>query len=215
MNCDRIARIYRWMEYAAFGGALQRRRCEFLGRVGRAKTALVVGDGDGRFLAELHKRYPAMEVDSIELSSKMLALSRKRVSSPGVRFFHADALSVPFPRGRYDLIATHFFLDCLSDADASKFIARVSAVANADVCWIVSEFRIPAGGWRALHAKVWIATMYLLFRLTTGLSARRIPAYQESLMTEGFRLDGEVTERFGLIGSECWIRKMSVTGPEY
>jgi ubiquinone/menaquinone biosynthesis C-methylase UbiE len=145
---------------------------------------------------------------------EMLSLSRKRVSSPSVRFFHADALSVPFPREQYDVIATHFFLDCLSDTEASKFITRVSAVAGADACWIVSEFRIPSSGWRAIHAKAWIATMYLFFRLTTGLSTRRLPAYQESLKREGFRLDEEATERFGLIGSECWKRKSSVTGPE-
>jgi ubiquinone/menaquinone biosynthesis C-methylase UbiE len=206
MNCDPIAGAYRWLEYAAFGRTLQRRRCEFLDAIGRARTALVIGDGDGRFLAELHKRYPDMEVDSIDLSAKMLSLARRRVLSPRIRFLEADARTVPFPRGEYDLIVTHFFLDCLCEADTGAFIARISAVAAPGARWIISEFRMPAGGWKALHAALWLKTMYFFFRLTTGLSTKRLPRYHEMLRAHGFTLEREVTERFGLVASEYWIK---------
>jgi ubiquinone/menaquinone biosynthesis C-methylase UbiE len=213
MNCDTIARTYRWLEYAAFGNTLQRRRCEFLNVIGHAQTALVIGDGDGRFVAELHKRHPQMEVDSIDLSAEMVSLARRRASSPRVRFLKADARSVIFPRDRYDLIVTHFFLDCFSEADASDLIARIGSVAGSTTRWIVSEFRTPPAGWPALHAALWLRTMYLFFRMTTGLSTRRLPRYHESLAANGFTLEREVTERFGLVASESWIRNRSQVSP--
>lgn len=206
MNCDRIARWYRWFEYAAFGNTLQRRRCEFLGSLGNPQAALVIGDGDGRFLVELHRNYPGTAVDSIDLSARMIQLARRRVASPRVNFIHGDARSVAFPRSGYDLIATHFFLDCLSNSEAVDFIARVSSVAAPNARWIVSEFRMPRRGWRAWHAALWLSTMYLFFRLTTGLSARRLPCYRESMTSHGFILGRDVTERFGLVASEYWTR---------
>jgi ubiquinone/menaquinone biosynthesis C-methylase UbiE len=206
MNCDTIAGVYRWLEYIAFGSTLQRRRCEFLDALGTARTALVIGDGDGRFLAELHKRYPDMEVDSIDLSAGMIAMARRRIDSCRVRLLEADARTIDFPRDEYDLVVTHFFLDCFSEADAAAVIRRASSVTAGGRRWIISEFRIPASGWKALHARLWLKTMYLFFRMTTGLSTDRLPRYHEILRAYGFTLEREVTERFGLVASECWIK---------
>ncbi|HEX4230965.1 MAG TPA: class I SAM-dependent methyltransferase [Bryobacteraceae bacterium] len=204
MNCDTIADVYCLMEHAVFGRTLQRRRCEFLDVIGDARTALIIGDGDGRFLAELHKRYPKLEVDSIDVSARMLSLAQRRVASPRISFFKVDARYVRFPRDEYDVIVTHFFLDCLSEADTQALITRVSAVAVKDARWIVSEFRMPARGWPAFHAALWLSTMYFFFRLTTGLSTRRLPRYHDSMASHGFILEREVTERFGLVASEFW-----------
>lgn len=215
MNCDFIAPFYKWVEYAAFGHTLERRRCEFLEAIGNSQSALIVGDGDGRFVAELHSRYPNLEVDSIDLSARMLSLAQDRIRPwAHVRFLQADARVVTFPRADYDLIVTHFFLDCLSDSDAAAFIARVSAVAAPNARWIVSEFRMPTHGWAALHAALWLKTMYFFFRLTTGLSTSRLPRYHESLAAHGFTLKREVTERFGLVASELWLRDPRVTASE-
>jgi ubiquinone/menaquinone biosynthesis C-methylase UbiE len=206
MNCDFIAPLYRWLEYATFGRTLQRRRREFLGLLGDAQSALIIGDGDGRFLAELHRRYPECEVDSIDLSARMLSLARSRTRSSRIHFLQADARFVEFPRAQYDLIVTHFFLDCLSDSDAAAFITRASAGAAMNARWIVSEFRMPSHGWPALHAALWLKTMYFFFLLTTGLAINRLPRYRQHLAAQGFILEREVTERFGMVASESWIR---------
>jgi len=52
-NFDRVARIYRWAEYAALGPILQRTRTHFLPQLTGCHNALILGDGDGRFLARL------------------------------------------------------------------------------------------------------------------------------------------------------------------
>ncbi len=81
MNCDRIARLYRWIEYAGFGNALERTRAAqwngssaFAG----ARRALVLGDGDGRALTRLLEAAPRVRADYVDLSRQMLELARAR-----------------------------------------------------------------------------------------------------------------------------------------
>ena len=50
---DRLARPYRWLEYAAFGRVLLRCRYDLLPWLADARRVLTVGEGDGRFVAEL------------------------------------------------------------------------------------------------------------------------------------------------------------------
>ena len=53
MNADPIASSYRWLEYAAFGLALEHARFDFLSHAAAARRVLILGEGDGRFLARL------------------------------------------------------------------------------------------------------------------------------------------------------------------
>jgi SAM-dependent methyltransferase len=150
MNCDRIARCYRPLEYLVFGRALERRRFEYLGQVGEVRRALILGDGDGRFTAELVRRYPLARVDSVELSSGMLALAQARLrrlklDSERVRFFQGDVRTIDL-EGEYDLIATHFFLDCFAVEELRSLVSRVSERCVSGGHWLVSEFSIPAAG---------------------------------------------------------------------
>ncbi len=48
MNCDRVARFYRTLEYVSFGGALQACRVMYLREVAECRRAIVCGDGDGQ-----------------------------------------------------------------------------------------------------------------------------------------------------------------------
>src|SRR5260370_31911916 len=110
MNGGRIAPLYRWIEYAAFGRALQRRRVALLPEVADARHVLVLGDGDGRFLEKLVHQNPRACVDYVDLSGRMLELARERVGTELVTYHQADALEIALPERGYDLIGTHFFL---------------------------------------------------------------------------------------------------------
>src|ERR1700722_7962278 len=68
----RLARIYRWMEWATFGPLLWRCRCAFLAEMHDRKAALILGDGDGRFTARLLECNPLIQIEAIDASSAML-----------------------------------------------------------------------------------------------------------------------------------------------
>ncbi len=214
MNCDPLARWYRWLEYAGFGRALERRRTAFLAAMTTARQVLVLGDGDGRFLSAFLQTNRHAEVDTVDSSAAMLTLARQRVSdtdTPRVRFHHADATRWQPPAVSYDLIVTHFFLDCFTNGELRPLVARLSAFAAPGARWVVSEFHQPDAGLAAWHARAWIAGLYAFFRVVTGLRVRRLPDHAATLATAGFRLEREEIARFGLLTSQLW-RRESTTG---
>ncbi|MEO8026394.1 MAG: class I SAM-dependent methyltransferase [Bryobacteraceae bacterium] len=210
MNADRIAAVYRWIEYAAFGRALEARRFATLDEAAGARSALILGEGDGRFVAELVRRQPAIRVDVVEASARMIALARQRVSESArerVRFVCQDALTEPLPQpGGYDLVVTNFFLDCFESREAAAVIAKCAAALEPGGRWLVGEFREPSRGVARLHARAWLAVMYLFFRWTTGLRPRRLPPWEDLLRSAGLVLVREQRARFGLLVSQVWAK---------
>lgn len=211
MNCDRIARWYRPLEYLVFGRALERRRFEYLGQVGEVRRALILGDGDGRFTAEFVRRYPLARVDSVELSTGMLALAQARLrrlklDSEGVRFFQGDARMIDL-EGEYDLIVTHFFIDCFDVEELRTLVGRISERCVPGGRWLISEFSsIPGAGVLSIAAAALIRVMYLFFRIATGLRVKRLPDYVPVLAADGFRIVRQSSAAGGLLVSELWER---------
>lgn len=202
MNCDAIARWYRWLEYLGFGRALERRRNAFLHRIADARRALVVGEGDGRFLANLLPLMfatPGASVDYVDVSARMLELARSRAGDRP-NYILGDALTIPLPSREYDLIVTHFFLDCFNAPDAQRVIERLSASARDDARWVVSEFR--ESGW---FASVVIRGLYLFFRIATGLRVTRLIDHRPLLEQAGFSLQQQ--SGTAMLVSELWSRR--------
>lgn len=207
MNADPLARAYRWFEYAAFAGALERCRFFFLPRMRQSHRVLILGEGDGRFLARLLARNAHTTVDVVDRSAGMIGQARRRVrpaDTNRVRFLQGDALTCLFPQKPYDMVVTHFFLDCLSAAEVERLCGKIREVLAEDGAWIVSEFQIPQKGWSRWHARLWVRTMYWFFAWTTGLAVRTLPPYSRILQSNGFALTGSRHWRFGLIASECY-----------
>jgi len=196
VNCDCIARCYRWLEYAGFGRALEHRREALLADVANARRALVLGDGDGRALAALLAAAPNVQIDYVDVSARMLQLARQRAGSVRVAYHQGDALSTPLPSEEYDLIVTHFFLDCFEEEDQARLIACVARAATPQAKWLVSEFRKPG---------LLVRALYLFFRVTTGLKTRRLVDHHPLFQRFGFRLARSESAWHGRLASELWM----------
>jgi len=206
---DRVARIYQTMEYLSFGRALERCRFFFLPRLAEARHALVLGDGDGRFVARLLESDPALHAEAVDGSPAMLRLLRARVDGAGAvqRLSTACADLRGFsPEGDgYDLVATHFFLDCLTDEETRRLMERVRPRLAPGARWVVSEFEVPQGNAvRAGVCRLTIAGLYAAFRLMAGLRVRQIPRWREALADAGFVQEAERRWLGGLLVSELW-----------
>ncbi|HET7348515.1 MAG TPA: methyltransferase domain-containing protein [Acidobacteriaceae bacterium] len=206
---DRVARIYRAMEYLSFGPMLERCRFAHVPALGAARCALVLGDGDGRFTARLLARHPSLHVDAVDASPVMLRLLRRRVARVGaearLRTFCCDARAFEPPRRDYDLVVTHFFLDCLNAEDTARLIEGIRPALAPGARWLVSEFQIPSGGAvRARLARMLITSLYAAFRLLTGLQVREIPPWRSLLTQTGFARASTRTLLAGVLVSELW-----------
>lgn len=203
-----IARPYRWLEYLTLGRALERCRLHFIPRLLHQKKALVFGDGDGRFLAALMTANPSIHADAIDTSAAMLHLLRRRCESSALnatvrlQTHHADAL-VFTPIGQYDLVATHFFLDCLTQRELETLISHVAPSLSPEALWVVSDFRIPSGPMR-LPARIIVRTLYFAFRILTGLHTDRLPDHTVPMIEAGLVRMAQHYPLSGLLTTELW-----------
>jgi SAM-dependent methyltransferase len=204
-NWDSIARWYRWLEYLGFGRALVERCEAFLSDVADARRVLALGDGDGRALAALRKAMmasatPVTHIDYVDISAKMLELARVRAGTDLIAYHCDDALTCPLPDAAYDLIVTHFFLDCFDEKCLELLAARVAHAAAPHARWIISEFR---------RSGLLVRCLYLFFGLSTGLRTRCLVDHHPVLTRYGFRLSRSETTWGGLLASELWVRDIA------
>ena len=238
---DRLARPYRWMEYLSFGRALERCRFHFLPQLADTRSAMLLGDGDGRFAERLlramvdrvrvktsnsvlefrtvdtsNPRLAAetwlsepSRVIAVDGSRAMLALLRSRCSFAGdILETHvadlAHGLPAALQHGAFDLVTTHFFLDCLSTEEVNHLIADVKPRMTNDAQWVVSDFAVPARGAMRLPAWIVVRGLYLSFRLLTGLQTQQLPDHRAAMQAHGLILAEECNMLGGLLIAEIW-----------
>src|SRR5579863_4513043 len=205
---DGLARIYRWMELAAFGPLLQRCRRAWIDKLASCQNALVLGDGDGRFARRLLDANPRVNIDAVDASLAMLQALERRAGphSDRVRLHRADARGWSPTNSGYDLVVSHFFLDCLETDEVESLARRVRGSVADDAIWVVSEFAVPAAGPGQLMARPIVAVLYRVFGLLTGLAVRRLPDYSTALRRAGFRMEARRRWLGGMLVSDFWRR---------
>lgn len=222
-NFNRLPRLYRWMELVSFGPWLWWCRCAFLGDLLTCRRAVVLGDGDRRFTARLLKANPAVQIDAIDASPAMLqSLVRRAGPHAGrIRTQVADARGWR-PEGRpakspenlpYDLVVTHFFLDCLTTEEVCSLAATLRAAVSPSARWVVSEFALPEGWFGRLVAGPLVWGLYCAFGWLTGLEVRRLPDHATALRQAGFSLETRRAWLGGLLISELWSANRSNSAP--
>jgi SAM-dependent methyltransferase len=203
-----IARPYRWLEYLTLGRALQRCRTRYLPQLRDRRRALVLGDGDGRFLAQLLAHNPHLGADAVDTSTTMLRLLRQRseAATPDANnrlsLHHSNALTFALA-GRYDLVVTHFFLDCLTQAEVNTLVTRVASALAPGALWLVSDFRIPTGLMR-LPARALIRGLYFAFGVFTGLRTIKLPDHATPLTQSRLIRIAQQHSFAGLLTTELW-----------
>ena len=185
----------------------------FLPQLTDRTHALVLGDGDGRFLAALLQQNPTLTSDAVDTSAPMLKLLRLRCeriapnASSRLKVHQADALNYlsAAPPRTYDLVVTHFFLDCLTQNEVDALATNVSARVIPEAVWLISDFRVPPGVMR-LPAQLIVRSLYLAFRMTTGLRTRQLPDHSLAVTQAGFTCIAQSLSLFGILTTELWTR---------
>jgi hypothetical protein len=108
---------------------------------------------------------------------------------------------------RFDLVATHFFLDCFPPDELATLIAKVGSLTTAGSCWVLTDFCEPPSGWRRMRARLVLGLAYTFFRWTTGLRARRITSPHALLEGAGFTLRNRQLFSQGLLHADLWRKE--------
>ncbi|HST31737.1 MAG TPA: class I SAM-dependent methyltransferase [Chthoniobacterales bacterium] len=210
MSFDRVARAYCWLETIVFGSALQNARTYWINEIPPPKRVLIVGEGNGRFLCELLRLYPKVEIDCIDASGRMLELARARVrrlcpdSLASVRFFHLDVLRWS-PSNSYDLLVTHFVLDCFSAEQVEEIVVKLAQAARPAAVWLIADFTIPRRRFARMHAQFWLQIMYAFFRASAAIPAKKLVDPSPYLQNNGFVCWFRKLSRYGMLKSELYL----------
>ena len=206
---DALAGSYEVLERLAFRRDLECSRNAFLGELRGARRVLVLGEGDGRFLENLLRVNPACLIDVVDVSPKMTARARRRLSpreAARVRFFVRDARTLFFPPRHYDLLVTLFFLDVFTRPTLTRLVPALASSLQKGGLWYVADFRVPAGGWEQLHALLWLRLLYLFFRSLTRMEASRLVDPAPLLRARGLVLLRERVRRSGLLYTRLYLK---------
>jgi ubiquinone/menaquinone biosynthesis C-methylase UbiE len=195
MKYSRTADLYRLIEACTIGPSLQRARIAQIGTLAQSSpvtNALLIGEGDGRFLAEFVQRFPAAKITVIDESERMLQLARKRLRKRGldlnrVEFITADIGQHALPDHYYDVIVTHFFFDNFLISDVADMMAHLNRAAAPNANWLIADFFIPKSGWRRYRARIWLRLLYIFFGISAAVPTRQLPQTEEMLRKHGFQ----------------------------
>jgi len=211
MSFDRLAIHYRWMECVLAGNKLQRCRIAFLGRVPAAQNVLIAGEGNGRFLLECQRMLPVARTTVVDASALMLRAARNRLVRHGLDLHRVELVHSPVlrwaPEGNvFDLIVTHFFLDCFGPDELKRTVGHLASAAAPDAAWLLADFQMPGRGPERCRAQIIHAIMYAFFQLVARLPARRLTPPDASLAAHGFRLLERQNTEWNLLHSDFWAR---------
>ena len=215
MSFDRVAKVYRLLEHVVFRDALQKARVAHLDSLSLSNDArvLILGDGDGRFLAALLQHLPDARVDVVEASESMIGLAQCRVpeaSRSRVNFKRMDVFEFFPTTERYDLVVSHFFLDCFEASEVERLVERVNDCLRAGGEWLISDFQLPRSGFfRRLRAQVLLWCMYFFFRVTTNLSAASLFDPEVVIKASGLCLAERILSNGNFLRADRWVKKSS------
>jgi ubiquinone/menaquinone biosynthesis C-methylase UbiE len=216
VSFDRLAPVYRLMEMLLAGKKLQRCRIAHLPKLNSTRKALLLGEGHGRFLVPLLQANPSVRVTCLDSSAGMLEECRQSVQGAGldssrVQYILEDVLAWQPQEGGFDLISTHFLLDCFTAAQLEVLLPKLTALAASNACWVVSDFCAPDRGLARLRARLILWSMYRFFRVVTRLPASQLVEYTGDLQRLDFRLERRDVFEWGLLRADLWRREVPLS----
>ena len=218
MSFDTLAPHYHWMEWLFAGKELQRCRTAFLHQLPPPANALILGEGDGRFLLEYRRAFPYARATVVDSSAGMLQRARKRLAQAGfghsgITFVQADAREWQPPEATFDLIVTCFFLDCFREEELHSLIAKMARAAAPSAQWLQADFQMAGPPLSRLRSWLTLRLLYAFFRRATGITASAITQPDFMLCREGFVCRQRSVSDWGRLYSDWWARPIGPASP--
>ncbi len=204
---DRVAGLYPQLERLVYGRKLERGRLAFLPELTTAKNLLLLGEGNGRFLQKLLDANPSCTVTVVEISPRMIAHARKRLTPAQrerVTWRQDSVLTVDLPAAGFDAVVTHYLFDLFPPRDQERLLQTGLKALAPGGLWQDTEFLADAPGTLShLRNRALLAASYRFLGAWCDFPARRLS--EPRPLMEAARLQLQAEKIFGhLLSARLW-----------
>jgi ubiquinone/menaquinone biosynthesis C-methylase UbiE len=200
---DRLASIYDLVVWLVFGNKISNLKKSFLEPLVKADSALIIGGGSSKILTYALESDIATNFVYAELSERMIEKTKSRISAndiPRIEFCHD--FEPKLQDKKFDYIVLPFILDCYRNRDVKGMLSKFSDALTENGSIVFFDFNLSAeDGFEPRKWKIaFIKLLYIFFRLTTSIPAKKLPSFGRHFNEAGF-----YKERTELI-SKGWIQ---------
>jgi ubiquinone/menaquinone biosynthesis C-methylase UbiE len=173
-NYDSIAGYYDVLSRMIFFRAQVKAQIDQLSAIPVNSTILIAGGGTGWILEEITKIHPSgLTITYVEISSKMLDLSKKRDTKDNIVTYIHAAMEDFKAIVSYDVLITAFFFDNFSADNVQIVFSQLNNLLKPGGLWLFSDFYYTEKSgkrwqWLLLH------TMYLFFSKISSVEAKSL-----------------------------------------
>ena len=184
-NYDNSAWFYDRLSRVIYGQALIRAQVYLLGHIPKNAEVLIVGGGTGWILEEIAKLHPSgLKITYVEISAKMMALSRKRNAGNNEVIYINDAVENIEERTIYDVAFTPFLFDNFTEQTLQKVFSHIHNHLKPGSAWLNIDFRVTGKWWQQLFLR----SMFLFFRMICDIEASHLPAIEKCFEQHQYRV---------------------------
>jgi ubiquinone/menaquinone biosynthesis C-methylase UbiE len=189
-NYDNSAWFYDRLSRSVYGNALIRAQVYLLGFIPKNAKVLVVGGGTGWILAEIAKIHPSgLQITYVEVSAKMIALSKKRNVGNNQIALINDAIENITLSAEFDVILTPFLFDSFTQQTMERVFGHIHLLLKSGSLWLYTDFQLTGKWWQRLLLK----SMFNFFKIVCKIEASRLPDLDKQFELHGYEIVAEQT----------------------
>jgi len=182
-----LSSIYDVLGLLMFQGSLHSSQVYFFDKMPKIKKALILGGGTGKFLVDLLNSVLVEKVIYVDISPGMIAKAKDKVRKlkleNKVEFICGGFESIPV--GQYDLICTHYFLDCFEEEHIVEMLQVLKKSLSENGVWHFTDFYLDSGS--SFLRKKFVAFLYFFFRTSCGLKVDKLANFKKVFKNTGFK----------------------------
>jgi tRNA (cmo5U34)-methyltransferase len=202
-----LAPIYDGVVFLFFGKAFSRLQQQLFSDLASAEKCLIIGGGSGEVLENAIAQNLASHYYYAELSDRMIKKTKSRISR--LKTSYPIAFSndwTTWKEQSFDVIILPFVLDCYSETELQSLISDlVSCLSPKGKILFIDFNQEDDFGYQAHFAKAgFISLLYAFFNLTTGISTKKLPAFNRLFRTHGLITEKRILIKKGWIQAVCW-----------
>jgi len=203
-NYNRTAWFYERLSKLVFGQAQVKAQEFFLDRIPPKSNILIVGGGTGQILESLTRLHPSgLEITYVEISPKMMALSRKRNTGQNhVNYITAGIEEAPFTHV-FDVVITAFLFDNFPQDILDNIFLIINAQLKPGAFWLNTDFQLTGPLWQ----KLMLQSMYTFFRLFGAVKVNKLPNVKRQFEKHGYQLSAQKSFYGNFITAKIYLKK--------